>query len=92
MARAPREHRSCTQCDWGGRTSHSTLRVWIFRASTFAVALLVTLELGGITSLGDRVLSLGLTIMLVSIAARILIRGDRCPRCGARAVYIKNPK
>lgn len=92
MARAPREHRSCTECDWAGRTRHSTVRVWIFRASTLAVALLVLLELGGITALGDRVLSLGLTIMLVSIVARILLRGDRCPRCGARAVYVKHPK
>lgn len=92
MARAPREHRSCTECDWGGHTRHSKVRLWIFRASTFAVALLVALELGRITTLGDRVLSLGLTIMLVSITARISIRGDRCPRCGARAVYVKHPK
>ncbi len=78
-----REHSSCTKCDWQGVSARGRARTWILRTSSLAIATMVLLELGGITALGDSVLSIGLTIMLLSLGLRMLIRGDRCPRCEA---------
>lgn len=89
MARVPREHLSCTQCDWHGVTTRGRARLWIYRGATAAIAVMVILELTAVTELGDNVLSIGLTIMLLSLGLRLLIRGDRCQDCGAEAVYLK---
>ena len=84
MARPPREHRQCTQCDWVGLTSRGALRSVIFAVSIGAAVLLFTLEILA-SVLGDQLWTVVLTILLVSIGLRMLIRGDKCPKCGAPA-------
>jgi hypothetical protein len=86
MARRPREHMQCTQCDWSGRTSHGQVRLGIFVMSTSIVVVMIALELLGFLALGDRVWTSALTIMLLSIGLRVLIRGDRCRSCNAPAI------
>ena len=91
MARAPREHLSCTECGWVGMSARGRARQWVFRLSSAAIAVLVVLELSGVLALGDDLLSIGLTIMLLSLGLRLIIRGDRCRECGARAIYLERP-
>ena len=57
----------------------------VFGLSSLTVASLIALELSGITSLGDRVWPVAITVMLASIGLRLLIRGDRCVACGGPA-------
>lgn len=91
MARRRREHLQCTECPWSGTTSHGRLRWAVFAASTLAVVILVALEFAGLTALGEGLWPIVITILVLSIGLRLLIRGDRCPRCGARAIYLKRP-
>ena len=85
MARRRREHLQCTQCSWVGVTTHGKIRLAIFMTTTATVAVLVALELAGVLALGDQVWAIAVTILVVSIGARLLIRGDRCRECGAPA-------
>lgn len=91
MARAPREHLQCSQCGWYGVTARGKLRYLVFGLSVAAIAILAALELFGVTALGDDLIAIGLTIMLLSIGLRLLIRGDRCRECGGPADYVKRP-
>jgi hypothetical protein len=86
MPRRRREQLQCTQCNWAGRTTHGQVRLAIFGLTTSTVVLLVALELLGLTQLGDLAWTSALTIMLLSIGLRLLIRGDRCRECNAPAV------
>jgi len=87
MARAPREHLRCSRCGWYGVTARGRLRYAVYGVSLAAVVILVGLELLGVVALGDQVIAIGITIMLVSIGVRLVIRGDRCRECGGPAVY-----
>lgn len=89
MARPPREHRQCTQCDWVGLTSRGALRGVIFAVSIGLAVLLFTLDILGGLGIGDQLWALVLTILLVSVGSRMLIRGDKCPKCGAPAGAIR---
>lgn len=91
MARAKRERLTCTSCGWTGLTTRSTVRLALYLGSTLAAAALIALELLGLTQLGDQVWPLAITILVLSIGARLLIRGDRCKACGGPAIYIKRP-
>jgi hypothetical protein len=72
-----------------GVTALGRLRWAVFGVSLAAVAVLVGLELAGVTKLGGAVWGVAITIMLLSIGVRLLIRGDRCRECGGRAIYVK---
>lgn len=85
MARRRREHLYCTQCSWVGITGRGKLRLGIFIASTLSAATIIALEQGGVIALGDQVWAIALTILVLSIGVRLLIRGDRCPECDAPA-------
>lgn len=78
----------CTSCSWDGVTARGRLR-W----AVFGLGLAVALGLGVIElvagSLGDDLLPWVICVLLISLAVRLLIRADRCPRCGARAIYVK---
>jgi hypothetical protein len=89
VAKRAREHVECTECGWVGVTPQGRVRQGLFLVSLAAVAVLVALELAGVTELGDDLWGICVTVMLVSIGGRLLVRGDRCRTCGGRAVYVK---
>lgn len=89
--RAPREHLLCTACEWRGLTPLGRVRLGIWKLSTALVAALVVAEFVGLTALGGDLWTAVLIIAYGSIAIRLVIRGDRCPRCGERAIYVKRP-
>jgi hypothetical protein len=89
VARRQREHLRCTQCSWVGITTQGKIRLGIFATSLATVAVLITLELTGVLALGDQVWAVALTILVVSIGVRLVIRGDRCGECGAPATVDK---
>lgn len=80
---------TCPACGWVGLTGHGRLRWAVFGVSMAAVTILFVLELSGVTQLGDAVLGIAITIALLSIGLRLLIRGDRCGACGAAAIYAR---
>ena len=81
----------CTACDWRGMTTLGHVRLWVFKASTAIIALLILVELVGLTDLGGNLWTIALLLAYGSVGVRLLIRGDRCPSCGERAVYVKRP-
>lgn len=87
--RNPREHMTCLSCGRVGTTARSRARLLVFGLSSTTVAILIGLELTGVTQLGDVVWSVAITILLASIGLRLLIRGDRCTACGGPARYVK---
>ncbi len=89
MARGPRERLQCTDCGWVGITSRGKQRRAIFATSTAAVAFLIALELFEVCALGDQLWAVALTIFLISIGLRMLVRGDRCRVCEAPLSYEK---
>ena len=91
MARAPREHLVCPACEWQGTTTLGRVRKGVFRTSTAIIAVLIVLELTGLTELGANLWTTILILAWGSVALRLLIRGDRCPSCGERAIYVKRP-
>ena len=44
MAKAPREHLSCTECDWYGVTTQGQIRRWVYRLSSASIAVMVWLS------------------------------------------------
>ncbi|NVB36861.1 hypothetical protein G6O69_03405 [Pseudenhygromyxa sp. WMMC2535] len=87
--RRGRERMTCGDCGWVGITAHGYLRWAVFGLAVFSVLAAFVLERAGVLGLGDQLWPLGITIMLVSLGLRLLIRGDRCPECGAQVDYRK---
>jgi hypothetical protein len=82
-----RERLRCESCGWVGVTRQGRLRAGIFAVGVIVVAGLIATELLGLTAQGDAVWAWALTILLVSFAARLLVRGDRCGACSSEVEY-----
>jgi hypothetical protein len=82
-----RERLRCESCGWVGVTRQGRLRAGIFVVGVIVVVGLIAAELLGLIALGDSVWAWSLTILLVSLGARLLVRGDRCGACSSEVEY-----
>ncbi len=82
MPRPPREHLRCPSCTWQGTSSRGRARTLVYASSSVIVAALLLASVIGWLSV-DVTVPTAITIALLSIGVRMLIRADRCPQCGA---------
>lgn len=82
-----RERLRCESCEWVGVTWQGKLRAGIFVAGLLAAGAMIGFEQLGVTELGDQAWVGALTILLLSFAARIAVRGDRCDACQRPIAY-----
>lgn len=80
MARRRRERLECPACGWQGVTARGRVRWWVFGLSTTVIVGWLAAGLLELASL-DTALAGSITIALLSIGLRMLVRGDTCPRC-----------
>jgi hypothetical protein len=83
VTRRRRERLECPACGWQGVTALGRVRWLVFGLSTTLIVGWLLVALLGHASL-DTALAASITIALLSIGLRMLVRGDTCPRCRAR--------
>lgn len=80
--RRRRERLECPACGWQGVTTLGRVRWLVFGLSTAVIVGWLGAALLDLASL-DTAIAASITIALLSIGLRMLVRGDACPRCRA---------
>lgn len=83
MARSRRERLVCPTCGWQGVTTLGRVRLAVFGLTTATLLAWLGAGLAGLASL-DTAIAGSISLALLSIGLRLVIRGERCPGCRER--------